>query len=838
MNTVILNAAANGKLILVLGAGCSANVINTLDRAMPAGRALRDAIADRFGVEIDSEDPEALADVIEAATYNHSKDLVYEFIGNSYTVGKLSDEYIALQRLPIKRIYTLNIDNCLNVLNLNNNRRIDLIQRNDPLKEPDILFKSLQVVKLNGCVTKPENGYIFSLSEYASGHAALPPWYDQLAADCYTNTVVFVGSTVSEPLLFDAIRRTGQSSDQMVSWLITPSLSQARQDSLSRRGIKYIAGTFGHLLKSLDDVGIHKLDPLDVAVKARPELGAIAQLQNIGNLPREDRLKYVNRLQDITPLSGDRGKVKDLKKGIRPFYLGFKPTWDEIRANVPASLNHLEVLKEKIREALASDLKRVVALIGPAGTGKSTAAMMAAHELAADRNQPVLWADSNIDDPLDVISTLEQLYTNGYLLFFPDGPTFSHNIEDALQKNILKHGVVCMPFYQNSWTSKYSENYENEAVETVKFGEISIVDTRSIITQIEKFGPWTRLSKLSANAREQLIHEKSQKQLLVGLIEATQGQGFVEIIHREYNEAVDDKERFALLCIALCTMHRFYFPMVLMNRMLKDIGYDKNLSSFLKSLEGVIRVKDDGLYCRHTVYARTLVEQVADAKSIKSALISLLNSFSVYESPVPRNAPRETGKLFKTLFNHRFIWTMLQRAEHDVLDVYRNFETLYYSDGAYWLQYGLAARDAGQQVEALKLIKRSIDAYDNRAGDFAQHALALQYFILAEITNNDVEVEKYMNTAIEILERLEERRAFDDLYPIATLCMGHLKTLKRLDREEDLRLEAKKYFDRISPLVKDGVGGLKLRELRAELLKVSATNEYEPAFWNRPFWKS
>lgn len=833
MTPDIKTAFKNGNLILVLGSGCSLQAKGTNDIFLPTGPAFAKSFATRFNLPISEEQPEPLPELIEAASAGHTPVAIEQYITSSFKTLSYGPEYEKLSRYAFKRIYTLNIDDALyRALSRHSNQQINLYHRNDNISDYAIDFAEIQLIQLHGFVNRPEDGYIFSISDYAEAHANLPKWYNQLATDCISNTVCFIGSDVNEPILFDSITRISKTTSVKASTIITPTINPIRKRSLEAKGFSYIQGTFSDFINYMEREELYKFSALDLAKAARPELEHL--LKNTEKRAQKETIEALRQVNLIRPRADNAPESSELAA----FYEGFKPTWNDIHKEVPAKLAHTSRLLESLKEAAQSQATKFVPVVGNAGTGKTTAMMQASLELSKSHSNYCIWARDDIDDPAATVRKLESIYKDGYFLFFSSGRNFAKNIEHIIKNNDIKNGVICAPFYLNAWKNKYRANFDNESYCEIELGNIDIADATNILEKVRKYGTWTHLAQKSKEEQVDLLIRKAQGQLLVGLIEATQGTGYSNIIKNDVGHIDSDAAKFICLASAICQMQHSGLPLQCIVQALQNFTPRQDVNETIKRAEGPTFLRNGAVRSRHPVYARRLVERIADISELHDTLKTLIHSFSIFETPVPRNSPREVGQLFKSIVNHRFVIDILRRDWTLIEDVYRNAETLFHSDGAFWLQYGLVKRAQHKHEEALKLLQISLGAYGNARANFAEHALALQHFILADREESESEVRIHMNTAIDILRRQDDLDEFDDIYPITTLSVGHTKTLHKLNEHGAARRFAAEYAERIHAYVRSGFGGRKLSDLHLQLLSYASTGHFDELYWSSPQWRS
>ncbi len=808
--------------MLVLGAGCSREAINTQRQKLPLGDALAGVLCDEFGLERESE---TLPEVIEALESENPRQLIDEKIVASLRVFQPSEDHIRQAKLFLRRVYTLNIDNALEIALTRVKRENVVLQRNDPPVEPSLMYNETQVVKLNGCVSRPNDGFIFSLSDYSKNHHKMPNWYTQLASDCFSQTVVFIGTEANEPLLFDAINRVSQLGEKLKAYLVVPNLSDLRQKLLRQRGLTWVPGTYSDLLDALEADGCFELSSLDLAERKEPSI------RELRNTPEADRSQLLSLLGNLIPVKPN--KASDFKTGgrIRAFYEGYRATESDFDDQVPADLHHVSRVKSAIEEAIASE-KKLVAITGPIGTGKNTALHMAARQLATDKyDAGLFFLARNADRPYETVRKVAKIYQKPIILFveslFEARDTVRLLIADNPILDVLV--VACEP--SNTWKNSIAGDYSEDEVSVIELSEITEEDANRILEKLEKFGPWTILSKKSKEKRLESLLRKSQKQLLIGLLEATQGRGYAEIIRQDFSRTEGEQAKFLLAIACLCTMFGKGVPLDVAIRAFSYRFEDGRFHSALAKLEGTGRQHGQFIEARHPVYASAIFENMLSVEQKADAILYTLQAFSDYGSPIPINISRDKSRIFKGIFNYRFLFRIFENSKTEILDIFRHFETVFHTDGAYWLQYGLTLRKFGDHEESLTMIQRSVAAYKS---NFSQHALGLQFFILADKETRPSVRRDYVERAVEVLRNIKADVRYDDSYPIITLAKGHVKYHLR---DGDIRKAveiAQQYVDEVDLLAQQKPRDNFVSDLRRNLWTLISAGIVDESYWYLP----
>jgi tetratricopeptide (TPR) repeat protein len=327
------------------------------------------------------------------------------------------------------------------------------------------------------------------------------------------------------------------------------------------------------------------------------------------------------------------------------------------------------------------------------------------------------------------------------------------------------------------------------------------------------------LGKLRPPERINELVTKAKRQLLIGLLETTSGVGFEQLIEQDYKRLTTDEERIFLTILGVATVHRFAIRESLVYRALRNLGVVAAVPKLLRLTSGMTMYSAGSLFARHPVYVRHLFENVIDPSEIQISIKALLSAFGAYRVPVARYAGKNEAYIFRAITNHRFLHEMLRGRSDLIIDVYRSHERMFQEDGLFWLQYGLALRDLGEQDEAFAKLQTSYDAYPS---NHAEHALAQQKLILARGTESKSKAYTLLAEAKEALDRLDYVRELIDTYPIVTLSEGHVAIVLKFEGRERAQSLAKEYLALLGKRVREGKGGERVQECVHRLTKFVA----------------
>jgi SIR2-like domain len=767
---------AAGRAILFLGAGASVGCRNQLGRHPPLGgelaRILSEAISAPFDPQVDS-----LATVASNAQSILGTREYLALLRQHYNKCTPSAEYLLLTRYYWPRIYTTNIDDGLETaFRQINVHGVEVLTHKSPLISSTQSGDAVQLIKLNGSISHPQDDFIFTTEEYADQMRRLSSWYSEMAEDFSEYTFVFIGTTLNEPLFYwhadHFMRVTG--ADAGLSFIILPGFSANRRMELERSKLQPLEGTITDFTHALQNQFGLQLTPLQVHKSENPSLDAI--LKRISSL---DLLESVHQSTSLTVVDRSilqRTQKKDPSR-IRSFYFGNEPTWRDIIDGVPARLSILS----RISKAFAS--KDSLSLIqGPAGSGKTTLLMMAALEYAdANPETLVLWFTRADNLPLDFLRSLDRVILREVLVVIDDVARYADEMQRFLSSNILPRTRFVLADRSAAISRSPSMNALDIA-SRIKVSRITEDDTTPLLEKLERFGPWHRLGKLPLDQRRQEIYARSGKQLLVALREATLGRGFDQIIGSEYKQIQSGYPQTAFHMIALATSHRLAISARTLRAALNNVGYTRaagNLPSKLtEGLEDIV-ISDASTYkARHTTIAEYIVQALADKQSLLVCIKAIVDALGRYAAPLRRSAPGNEARLYAALINHDFLWSTFKLESEAVLQFFREWEVAFEADALFWLQYALFEHKLGMKHldAAVNHIRIALEIFPDSYQVI--HAYAMIHFNVAEQANDAEEALGIMESASMSLEE-QCRNPQTEAYALVALARGRIGVLNK-----------------------------------------------------------
>ncbi|QEO77837.1 SIR2 family protein [Pseudomonas brassicacearum] len=819
MNGSILSSIKKGDLILFLGAGASANCKNNESPILMSGE-LASKIASLASLPYDNEN----LDVVYEAGKEILGVRLDQFLESSFNHITPSADYEMLAKYVWRRIYTLNIDTGLDrALARLSSQNINKLSASDPYIDPSPFFESLEYIKLNGTADRMQDGVIFSASEYAKATASHLPWYSQCASDFVRSPILFIGTQLNEPLLKYHIERykTLNPTPQGVSYLIARSATPIQIAALKRYKIEFIPGTLSDFTSWLSVEFPVPPTPRDVAQEKLPQLKEFAEKNT------EEKERYIELFENVRVIKRENFDYlpKSNEATIKDFYKGFKPTWNDIVEGIPAKLDVLDDCIEKINNLDLETEKKLMPLIGPAGSGKTTLVKQICHHFCLIEGWGVYFIEGTPDNLIETLMAIEHASEHSKVIVGIDSIEFlTDQLLSVLSSRKLSRTIMIASERESTWNRRARHTLQDYYQSPTFVREFSSNDAKKILLKLEQYGSWTRLGRMSENERTKELLNRSKKQLLIALLEATLGRGFERIIEEEFSAIKSDDEKILLAIVAIITDRRSNAPISLIDRALEKISILSGAAVISSGLAGIIHHQGGAMFARHPVYARFLIERAFDPSLTAKALNAVLQAFSDYKSPVIKHLKKTEATIYKSLINHKFLFESLKGKQELIIGTYSKLEKKFESDGLFWLQYGLSLRDFGDNGGALEKLKIAKEAYSM---PHTLHALGQQLLLSALETEHEAAALSLADEARDILESLDDTYESDDTYPIVTLAEGHTSVVRKFSEESDARNLAKYYSRKLEIRSKQKPEYSRLKLAYERMFKYAATGVWQ-----------
>ncbi|MBZ9672223.1 SIR2 family protein [Mesorhizobium sp. ES1-3] len=817
-----------GRVVLVTGAGVSGQATNKFGRPIISTTQIAKLIAEASDLSYGGED---IKDVFEAAGASLGSAKYKKIFQDNFTNAKPSTSLVEAFSYPWRRVYTFNVDDTIE--NIPRNKRSQRLFFYNALKDRRVEWKGYaecQVIHLHGSALDTETGFIFSSSEYAEASAKNPAWYSQLGEDFIDYTVIFVGTTLKEQILFQSVR-AALTKDAVPgrSFCITPDiLTEIQSKSLQNRGIVHIKAKLEDFVLELGRRFPGGLLPRDLESN-----GAAARISQQSRFSETD-VEALRAVFPITKKDIERRFLNiglDISKHRRRFYEGYGPTWPIISTSSYAVLGQFERIAQEVDNTRIQ--KRAIVVLGEAGSGKSTFVMHYAMNSVAFKEEVLVFEYTESGTPFkEVMYSLKKFRDDKpCIVIVDDLHVVAEDISEVLNGRSMEGATIVTSARTGEWYDRLGKLFGGN-VGTVRFDRFKNDDIPIIIKAIEVNFAAPAFNKLSlVEKRERFT--KSKQQLLIAMLEATESKGFEEIIEDEFSRITDQGRRWLFLMVAIATVPRVGISKSMASTVLSYLNVMQTFDELSNGLQGIVDVAKSGRYqARHQIYASEIVQKHAKIEDIEAVLEAMIRYYVQFAPPIIRNLTSHDAQLFKYLLNNNNIYQIFAESgdKSNAIKFYAKFEVLLQLDGHFWLQYALLLRRLGRQQDALEMLGRSIEAYPGNK--YAQHALGQQKLIVAaqhKIFSGSTQ--KLIDEAVtSLMERhhsmgVERLKGALDEYPIVTLGYHHIDALMSHGLVDRAVVASKAYFREVDSLLKRFSDPI-LMELRTRLLTLASTSEW------------
>lgn len=690
-----------GTAYLFTGAGFSLDAVDTAGTRLPTGAQFCQEVWNLLYPD-DPYDGSSLPDVFEAARIRQRRRLE-TLMSRRFTVGSGTpmDVYRSIFSLAWRRAYTLNVDDLADAVD----RRCELPRRIRSLSALDRGVPSterggltLDVVHLNGVASGGVDGVTFSTREYMERISRQDPIYATLAAELFARAFVFVGSPIDEPLFWSHITLREQRSSfaereqRAKSFLVVPSLPRARADMLAAYNVVWVKATLGEFVRDV----VPLLEP--------------SSAQGFVALEAERR-QGISTPSNIVEVSEAL-----LESPSRSNYLvGDEPTWSDVRDGRAVDREEdgdrlAKWAELAVRAPGPNDPVPVVVVSATAGAGKTTLLMKAASRLQR-AGARVAWIGSSAEvSPRTLVSFCSGL-TQPTAIVIDDAGRYGRALAQLLVDVVKSEFVRMVIIAQRSGVGTPIDSLTAAGLSVTREGIGPLLDP-DIDRLIDALDREKRLGVLRGRPRKEqqaVFRDKSDRQILVAMIEATSGKQFDTKIVEEYAELDPTSQYIYALC-ALGTVFKYPLSSV---EVLLAFGAPDDRQRDLRSIRGLVgshllRESPTGqLSLRHLVVAEKLLTELTQRGThIQNLIVGFARSICTSMGPSGRKTSRQS-RVLRRVISHDNLLSLLKSVDA-AQQVYASLEELLDQDHHFWLQRGCLELDSGSLPLAENFLRQAV----------------------------------------------------------------------------------------------------------------------------------
>ncbi len=680
--------------VLFTGAGFSCDARDVTGQPLPSSK---DLTAECWKLAFPDEpfDGSAvLGDAFFAARRRDPKALS-QVINKRLSVDtrSLPDLYRVWFSIPWVRGYTLNIDD-LEIATANRyklSRPISSVSATSGKRQADLVDDALEVIHLNGALGDELGDLTFSAIDYGGRLASPDQWLVRCLSDLVARPVVFVGTELDEPTLWQYLecRKTkgtrGLRELRPGSILVSPSLNHARRLLLKELHVDWVQMTAGEFADQvLRNLG-HTVE------QGRGALRIKASAQYRATFPRQ-----------VSELATEDPQRKT------EYLLGEEPQWADLQSGRAIERECDGEIWQTATTILASvQPERPLVLTGTAGSGKSTSLMRLGLRLSG-HGFPTYWIDesSNIethrlrdlivadDKPVAILVDDADLWGRVASAWARDLPTLRPRV------------LIVMA----TRSSKVDGLLDSDTLGGVNPYEIAMphLADNDIEDLIRVLDQENRLGKLKGKTHQERIlafQKEAGRQLLVAMIQATSGERFAEKAVREFTELQHPQN---LLYALICFVHSQRFSLGLDEILTAANSRDNATLNALERLATRNLVVRDDRYSGYRSRHRHIADQVVNSPEFKLRIREVIEGIcAAFASNLAPEEPRSSRRWrrFIRFINHEFLLNFL--APEDGRQVYEALEGLLNWDYHYWLQRGSLEVQEGDLSRATNYLSQA-----------------------------------------------------------------------------------------------------------------------------------
>jgi len=769
----------NRTPVLFTGAGFSLGAKDRQGRALPTGSMIAKELWELCLPDSPFDDESSLQDVFELALRT-KRIAVTDYLKERLSIQpeSLPAFYETYLSLAWSAAYTLNVDD-LDIaaelaFTLPYELRVVSSTGSAQAARHSSRKPELEVVHLNGTLADAPDGITFSRLQYADRLMGRDPHYSKLCADLISRPVVFVGTQLDEPPLWQHILLRqyrgprGRRELRPRSYLVSPSLPMARERVLQDYNVTWVPLT-------AEEFAERVLSHMPPSSPAAP-----ASVPGINSSPK---IPIVSALAAANPDARSE------------FLLGQEPIWADITCNraIERDVDRdlVDIATGHLRGASGS---LVLAIAGTAGSGKSASLKRLCLALSGE-GFSVGFLDKETDlSPADM-ARLYAADTDMRVIAIDDADRYGQSLTPILDRLAESQpGGLSIVGVRSSKIERvlHPGGLRNAECQEIVMPNLADSDIGQLIDSLDRNNRLGVLKGMSRGDQERAFKKQANRQLLVAMIQATSGRRFEDKVAEELSE-LEDLQRLLYALVAVGSAARFSLTR---DELLSATGEHTN--DCLNALDTLVRrgvvvhpspERQNQYATRHREIARVLEEELIRSGQIGEAIEALAFSAASKASPSESRNGR-AWRLVKHFINHGFLRRVLDLR--GARSVYELVEGLLSSDYHYWLQRGSLEVEVGDLDLAENFLNQASSLEPDDAYVITEFA-SLQLKMAAHNPRGP-RATAMADDAVTTLKAQIIERGKTDVYPFHVLGSQGLSWVRRAPLGRDVKRQLLREF--------------------------------------------
>ncbi|WFO16675.1 SIR2 family protein [Cellulophaga baltica 4] len=644
----------------------------------------------------------------------------------------------------------------------------------------------LMYYKLHGSITDINDEslpLILTPDQYVDHRENRSRLFNRLQEYSYEYPILFVGFSFADLDIRQTIKQLDKlSTSRPRSYMIGPSISDAEQRLWDQKKISSIKMTFKEFMDALKDDISENERVLSGAIKRDFAHPIMNKFQSGVKEPSDRLMEFLER--DIIYIHPN---LAEENTDPKTFYKGYFEGWDPIIKDYDVQRNITDSILSEVflidEEDRVTD-QELYLIKGNAGSGKTVLMHRLAWEAAVTFEKLCIYYKSDILIEYSRLSELYLLVKERIFLFIDNVTEKSEDVEYILSK--AKKDNIPLTIISAERTNVW--NIQGERLSfflnrSYTLGYLIDKEIDSLIVLLKKHKSLGYLSGQSIEKQKEALSEKSGRELLVALYEATAGKPFPDIVMDEYKSIPGEEAKE--LYLTICMFHRIgtYARAGNISR-LHNISFSYFKDKLFKPLESVVynhrnyTINDYVFSTRHQYIAELVFEQVlVDQEARFQKYIEVIAALDVdFDSD---------RQIFISLTNAR----KLMDSFKDVEKIRSIYEVAYENVGkepALMQQESIFEMNSkeGNLTKADALLKKAHEIEPDNG--FIAHSKAEFLLRKAEKSNQPLIINKTLSSAKEICkEIITNRKSKNIIHGYHTLLKIFLFELNILFKNPD-----------------------------------------------------
>jgi len=573
----------------------------------------------------------------------------------------LLDAHATWLSMPWRRAYTVNIDD----LETAAARRFTLPRRvraHSALTGglPGTTESELLVVHLNGTLDDVPD-VTFTDPQYGHRLGRSNPLYEQLTAELLSYPVVFIGTTLREPLFWQYLTLRDDRGPRGVremrpaSYLVSPTLPPDRRRLLSTYNIRWVPLTAAEFADTvLQRISESAETGLKLLRATASETGGPLRLTTVG---------------ELAALPGP---------AVSDYLMGAQPQWGDIRAGRAAQRAFEARIPLELTEG-------TILVTGTAGAGTSTTLMRSALALVG-QDRDVRWIDADQEVDARELGRWLRAHDHDVVVAIDDADTLGRGVTDVVADARASLGRVLLVLGMRAVAvDRALRGWEPDGRTQVEI-DVPLLHDDDIVLLLDVLEAHNKLGvlgPLTQDERIERVRQECGRELLVAMYEATTGDRFELKIAEEFGQ-LEAEQRLIYAIVAIATDLRTH---LLRDEILMASGDLSNTSLYALDRLAARRllVEARGRYTlRHRRIAELVVARLRNSAEMLAPYRGLLRAVATrYHS---RGTRSREMRLFTALLSHTRVGHTF--AVEDARSLYQDLEPACADDYHFWLQRG------------------------------------------------------------------------------------------------------------------------------------------------------